>query len=56
MTYSDVSRHVKRWNYWRKRNKSNKIYKLLVLFGVVKSRSLELMIPITVKHSVKLKR
>ena len=29
--------HIRRWNIWRKRNLNGPIYKILVLFGVIKS-------------------
>lgn len=30
-------KHIKRWNVWRKYNKNGIAYKILVLFGVIKS-------------------
>lgn len=38
--------YVKRWNYWRKRNKNSKLYQFLVLIKVYRSLTMELMIPI----------
>lgn len=32
-----VIQHIRRWNVWRKRSLNNPIYKLLVLFGIMKS-------------------
>lgn len=29
--------HFRRWNIWRKRSLNKPLYKLLVLFGVIKS-------------------
>ena len=29
--------HIRRWNIWRKRCLNGPIYKILVLFGVIKS-------------------
>lgn len=53
MSFSDVERHVTRWNYWRKRSKDGKLYKLMVLVGIRRSPSLELTIPISLKHRYK---
>jgi len=30
-------KHIKRWNRWRKSNGNSRLYKLMVLFGIVKS-------------------
>lgn len=30
-------KHIRRWNIWRKRSLNGPIYKILVLFGVIKS-------------------
>lgn len=30
-------KHIKRWNKWRKSNCNSQLYKLKVLFGIVKS-------------------
>ncbi len=35
-------RRVKLWNEWRKRNCNNKLHKLLVLMGMVKSPTFEM--------------
>lgn len=32
-----VIKHIRRWNYWRKNNSNGRFYKILVLFGMVKS-------------------
>ena len=29
--------HIRRWNYWRKRNENGHLHHILVLLGVVKS-------------------
>ena len=29
--------HIRRWNYWRKRNVNGRLHHILVLLGVVKS-------------------
>lgn len=29
--------HIRRWNYWRKRNTNGRLHHILVLLGVVKS-------------------
>ena len=29
--------HIRRWNYWRKRNTNGHLHHILVLLGVVKS-------------------
>lgn len=33
----NLIKHFRRWNIWRKRSLNNKLYKFLVLFGVIKS-------------------
>ena len=33
----NLSRHIRRWNYWRKRNVNGRLHHILVLLGVVKS-------------------
>lgn len=33
----NLSRHIQRWNYWRKRNVNGRLHHILVLLGVVKS-------------------
>ena len=33
----NLSRHIQRWNYWRKRNVNGTLCHILVLLGVVKS-------------------
>lgn len=33
-------KHIKRWNVWRKYNKNDILYKVLVLFGIIKSPTL----------------
>jgi len=53
MSYSGVSKHVKRWNYWRKRSKDPMLYKLAVLFGIKKSQAMTLTIPISLQHRYK---
>lgn len=30
-------RHIRKWNYWRKRNTNGSLHHILVLFGIVKS-------------------
>lgn len=30
-------RHIRKWNYWRKRNTNGRLHHVLVLFGIVKS-------------------
>lgn len=32
--------HIKRWNVWRKHNKNSIAHKILVLFGIIKSPTL----------------
>lgn len=32
----NLSRHIRRWNYWRKRNANGHLHHILVLLGVVK--------------------
>lgn len=33
----NLSRHIRRWNRWRKRNANSHLHHILVLLGVVKS-------------------
>lgn len=33
----NLIKHFRRWNIWRKCSLNNKLYKFLVLFGVIKS-------------------
>lgn len=33
----NLSRHIRRWNRWRKRNTNGHLHHILVLLGVVKS-------------------
>lgn len=33
----NLSRHIRRWNRWRKRNANSRLHHILVLLGVVKS-------------------
>ena len=33
----NLSRHIRRWNRWRKRNANGHLHHILVLLGVVKS-------------------
>ena len=35
-----IIKHIRRWNIWRKRNMNGPVYKLLVLFGLVKSSTM----------------
>lgn len=35
-----MTKHIKRWNTWRKRNTNGILYKILVLFKIVKSPSM----------------
>lgn len=35
-------KHIKRWNVWRKHNKNSIAHKILVLFGIIKSPTLNL--------------
>ena len=37
-------RHIKRWNKWRKNNLNGKFYKFLVLIGIIKSPTMQMMI------------
>lgn len=32
-----IFNHIKRWNKWRKFNRNSHLYKVLVLFGIIKS-------------------
>ena len=36
-------KHIKRWNVWRKHNKNSIAHKILVLFGIIKSPTLNHM-------------
>lgn len=36
-----IRRHIKCWNVWRLHNTNNKIHKILVLLGVIKSPTFE---------------
>lgn len=36
-------KHIKRWNVWRKYNKNGIVHKILVLFGIIKSPTLNHM-------------
>lgn len=40
---SKAIKHVKEWNYWRKRSLDGKAYKVLVLFGICHSPALEML-------------
>ena len=44
MRMCKFKRHIKRWNYWRKSNTNNKIHKLLVLLGIIKSPTFEVFL------------
>lgn len=35
-----LTTHIKRWNVWRKHNKNSIAHKILVLFGIIKSPTL----------------
>lgn len=35
-----IINHITRWNVWRKRNVNSIFYKILVLFGIIKSPTL----------------
>lgn len=37
-----IIKHIKRWNVWRKHNKNSIAHKILVLFGIIKSPTLNL--------------
>lgn len=56
MTFSDVSLHIRRWNFWRKRSRDSLIYKLLVLFRIIKSPSMEFGVPMYLHGYPKRKR
>lgn len=35
-------KHIRRWNIWRKHNRNNRFYKILVLLGFTRSPTFEL--------------
>lgn len=37
-------KHIRRWNIWRKHNRNNRFYKILVLLGFTRSPTFELEI------------
>lgn len=39
-----VIKHIRRWNYWRKNNSNGRFYKILVLFGMVKSPTMVIVL------------
>lgn len=39
-----VARRIERWNIWRKRNRNSRIYKVMVLLGLIDSPTFNVMI------------